>query len=84
MTAAFQKSWVEASIPLNTPEDVARIIVGVAVDRQMSGQSVYVESGRGWTMERNLDRLEPQWLGESASANLARGQEFLGAGSKWH
>lgn len=40
MTETFQKSWIEAGIPLNTPEDVAKTIVDIAIDKGMNGESM--------------------------------------------
>jgi hypothetical protein len=44
---------------------------------------MYVEGGRAWEIEKNLDRLEPQWLGEEPARSLARGQAVLGSGMDW-
>jgi NAD(P)-dependent dehydrogenase (short-subunit alcohol dehydrogenase family) len=83
MVSTFQAAWQEEGLPMNSPEDVAQMILGVSVDEALSGESIYVEGSRGWAIERELERAKPQWLGESAAANLAKGQAFLGGGSKW-
>jgi hypothetical protein len=44
---------------------------------------MYVEGGRAWEIEKNLDWLEPQWLGEEPARSLARGQAVLGSGMDW-
>lgn len=38
---------------------------------------MYVAGGRAWEIEGDLDRLEPQWLGEEPSRTLTLGQEVL-------
>ena len=83
MVAGFESAWREAQLPVNEPIDVARIIAGISCTEGMNGKAIYVEGGRGWEIEDNIDRLEPQWLGEEQSRELARGQELLGAGNKW-
>lgn len=75
--------WRAAGLPINEPVDVARIIAGVACDPEMNGKAIYVEGGRGWEIEDNINRLESQWLGEEQALSLARGQEVLGAGMDW-
>ncbi|PYH38822.1 putative 3-hydroxyacyl-CoA dehydrogenase [Aspergillus neoniger CBS 115656] len=56
---------------------VAQVAAGVLVDDSLNGTSMYVEGGRAWEIEANLDRLEPQWLGEAPARTLAQGQKVL-------
>ncbi|KEF63645.1 uncharacterized protein A1O9_01623 [Exophiala aquamarina CBS 119918] len=83
MTAGIETMWRAAGLPINETVDVARIIAGVACDPDMNGKAIYVEGGRGWEIEDNINHLESQWLGEEQAASLARGQEVLGAGMDW-
>lgn len=83
MVKGIQDAWFKAGLPANTPMDVARIIAGLVVDPKLNGMSIYVEGGRGWEIEENLDHLEPQWLGEEPSRTLAIGQNVLGDGGDW-
>jgi NAD(P)-dependent dehydrogenase (short-subunit alcohol dehydrogenase family) len=83
MVKGVQEAWMKAKLPCNTPADVARIIAGVLADSSLNGKSMYVEGGRGWEIEANIDRLEPQWLGEEPSRSLAQGQAVLGSGMDW-
>lgn len=71
MVAGFAAAWKKENLPVNTPLDVAKIALGVACE-------IYVEGGRGWEIEDNINRLEPQWLGEEPSKSLAKGQQLLG------
>lgn len=77
------EGWVKAGLPLNTPLDVAKVTAGLLVDSSLNGKAMYVEGGRAWEIEGNLDRLEPQWLGEEPSRSLAKGQAVLGQGMDW-
>lgn len=83
MVKGIQDAWFKAELPANTPTAVARIIAGLVVDPKLNGTSMYVEGGRGWEIEENLDRLESQWLGEEPSRTLAMGQSVLGDGGDW-
>ncbi|KAL2783108.1 hypothetical protein BJX66DRAFT_319127 [Aspergillus keveii] len=83
MVRGVQDAWYAAGLPVNTPLDVGKVIAAVMGDDGLNGASLYVEGGRAWEIERNLDRLEPQWLGEEASRSLAKGQAVLGSGMDW-
>lgn len=83
MVQTFQEAWKKEGLPINTPDGVAQMVVGVAVEKTLSGESIYVEGNRGWAFEQGLDRTQQQWLGKDATSNLAKGQAFLGIGSKW-
>jgi len=83
MIQTFRDKWVKKKLPLNTCEGVATVIAGLAAREDIHGESVYVEGDRGWLIEEGLKVTQPQWLGESAAARLAKGQEFLGNGYKW-
>ncbi|KAJ5220511.1 Short-chain dehydrogenase/reductase SDR [Penicillium chermesinum] len=79
----IQHKWKEASLPTNTPQEVSHIAAGMLADRSLNGKSMFVEGGRAWETEENVERLESHWLGEEPSKALAAGQEFLDDGSIW-
>ncbi|KAJ5704492.1 hypothetical protein N7536_000181 [Penicillium majusculum] len=83
MVEGIQNAWINADIPVNSPMDVAIVTAGLLVGPQLNGKSVYVEGERAWEIEANIDRLEPQWLGEEPSRSLAKGQAVLADGSDW-
>lgn len=83
ITRGIKDVWLEAELPANTPLDVAKVTAGMICDTTLNGKSMYVEGGRSWEIEDNLDELEPQWLGEEPSKSLAKGQAVLGDGSGW-
>ncbi|KAL6236255.1 hypothetical protein BDW75DRAFT_117335 [Aspergillus navahoensis] len=83
MVKGIQEGWAKAGLPTNSPMDVAKITAAVLGDASLNGTSMYVEGGRAWEIEANLDRLEPAWLGEEPSKSLAKGQEVLGSGMDW-
>ncbi|KAL2871172.1 putative 3-hydroxyacyl-CoA dehydrogenase [Aspergillus lucknowensis] len=83
MVRGIQDGWYKAGLPVNSPMDVAKITAAVVGDASLNGTSMYVEGGRAWEIEGNLDRLEPVWLGEEPSRSLAKGQAVLGSGMDW-
>ncbi|KAL4994046.1 hypothetical protein BDV10DRAFT_199066 [Aspergillus recurvatus] len=83
MVKGIQEGWAKAGLPMNSPMDVAKIAAAVLGDASLNGTSMYVEGGRAWEIEANLDRLEPSWLGEEPSMSLAKGQAVLGSGMDW-
>lgn len=83
MVAGVEEGWRKANLPINQPMDVAKVIAGVVCAQGLNGTSMYVEGGRAWEIERNLERLQPQWLGEEASRSLEKGQVVLGEGMDW-
>lgn len=73
----------EAGLPSNTPEDVAKVVVGVLADQTLSGGTMYVEGGRAWNIEAGLLKTRPEWLGERQTAELDRGTEVMAGGEDW-
>ena len=78
LAAGIEDAWYAAKLPANQPVDVAKVLLDVTRSKDVHGKAFYVEGGRAWEVEDNINRLEPQWLGEKQSEDLARGQETLG------
>ncbi|POR33570.1 Uncharacterized protein TPAR_06265 [Tolypocladium paradoxum] len=78
MIGGVRDIWTQNSLPMNDPDDVARIILQCAVDATIHGKAVYVADGKGFDIEEGLDRSEPDWLGEKQARDLAKGQAALG------
>lgn len=76
--AGVRKRWVEENMPLNQPEDVAKMILQCSADSKMNGRAVYVAGGRGFDTEEGHNRTLPQWLGEDNAKIWLKGQEILG------
>ncbi|KAI5297902.1 hypothetical protein KEM55_004094 [Ascosphaera atra] len=83
ITKGIKKQWEAAGCPINTPKQVAEIMMGMLAEERMNGKATFVGSGRAFEIEENLDRLEPQWLGEEPSTWLTKGQATLGNGLNW-
>lgn len=78
MLGGVRDLWRQNSLPMNSPGDVARIILQCAADESIHGKAVYVADGQGFDIEEGLDVTEPIWLGKKQAEELARGQEVLG------
>ncbi|EME85458.1 uncharacterized protein MYCFIDRAFT_130791 [Pseudocercospora fijiensis CIRAD86] len=78
MMEVIKDIWEESGLPSNTPEDVARIVVGVLSDPQQKGGALYIEGGRAWDVEAGLLHTRPQWLGEKQTRDLDAGTLVLG------
>ena len=78
LTGSLSALFSAHDIPVNQPEDVGKVIMDVTQSRGFNGKTFYVEGGRAWEVEDNIDRLEPQWLGEQCSKDLARSVKLLG------
>ncbi|KAJ3542286.1 hypothetical protein NM208_g4180 [Fusarium decemcellulare] len=83
MLGAVRDLWLRNSMPINMPDDVARIILQCAGDESLHGKAVYVAGGKGFDIEEGFDRTQAEWLGADQSRDLAKGQELLGSGSAW-
>lgn len=79
----IEQQWTQASLPTNSPREVSTVATGVLSDQSLNGRSMFVEGGRAWEIEENIERLEAQWLGEAPSKALAIGQELLDDGAIW-
>lgn len=82
-TKKIEAQWKNADLPTNTPDEVATVATGVLNDQSLNGTSMFVEGGRAWEIEHNIDRLESEWLGEAPSKVLGLGQQLLADGAIW-
>ncbi len=97
MVKGIEVGWKERNLPENEPADVGKAILLCATANRgagnaghrgavasFAGKIVWVSGGESYEIEDNLQRLEPQWLGERNSEVLRRGQEFLmSEGTSW-
>jgi hypothetical protein len=74
----IKDAWIQAGLPINTPADVARIILHLASASELAGRAICVEGGNGWDIEQGLDKTQPVCLGERRSDRLNRSVVALG------
>lgn len=73
-----RKKWVEKEMPLNTPHDVAKIIVQCSAGQNINGTAIFVSGGRFFDTEEGVNRTLSQWMGEENAKVFMKGQEILG------
>ena len=83
LVSGIERAWESAGLPANEPEDIARVILGVAAEGKVNGATMYVEGGRAWNVEAGLMELRPKWIGEKQAADLDRGTALMGGGEHW-
>lgn len=83
LVSGIASTWDAAGLPANEPEDIARVILGVASDSKVNGATMYVEGGRAWNVEAGLLETRPQWLGERQARQLDEGTRLMGGGEHW-
>ena len=90
MVTGIQNGWAKLRLPENEPEDVARAMLICAFANRgenhqtfkgaklpFSGKILFVSGGKSYEIEDRMQELEPDWLGEENSKNLAIGQAYL-------
>ncbi|KAI0150163.1 putative 3-hydroxyacyl-CoA dehydrogenase [Xylariaceae sp. FL1272] len=81
--------WERIGVPPNEPQEVANFVLTLASIPKdpyvgdVTGLAVFVEAGRGWEIEKDLDKCDASWLGEEMSKNAAMIEEALGSGTTW-
>lgn len=83
LLAGVAPKWRKEKMPMNTPKDVALLILQCAADASLNGKAVFVAGGHGFDTEEGIDRTLPQWMGEENAKVFLRGQEILGLGDNW-
>ncbi|KAH6962362.1 short-chain dehydrogenase/reductase SDR [Ilyonectria sp. MPI-CAGE-AT-0026] len=83
MISGVRDIWFQNSLPVNSPGEVARIILQCNGDKNIHGKAIYVAGGKGFDIEEGINRTEPDWLGEKQAIDLEKGQQVLGTGSGW-
>ncbi|KAK4223576.1 hypothetical protein QBC38DRAFT_516659 [Podospora fimiseda] len=83
MLGGVKKNWEKENMPMNTPKDVAKMILQCAADETLNGKAVFVGGGRGFDTEEGIDRTLPEWMGKENAEVFLRGQEVLGLGGDW-
>lgn len=83
MTVDIIDTFRQTKQPINTAEDIAKIILGIETTDGMNGKAVYVEQAQGWEIEDGLWRTMPDWLGEEPTARLKASLAIVDTGEVW-
>ncbi|KAH7244878.1 putative 3-hydroxyacyl-CoA dehydrogenase [Fusarium solani] len=89
MSSRIQHVWEGKGLPINTADEVSDYAVTLTASRSQAdgsdqtGLAVYVEGGKGWEFESELERLDKQWMGAKMAQNCEAINEALGVGAGW-
>ena len=70
MTVGIAEKFRDAGLYCQSPESVARIILGLQCAEKMNGKAIYIEGGDGWEFEDSFYREQPKWLGEEPTRRM--------------
>jgi hypothetical protein len=65
-------------VPVNEPKHVADTFLH-SLSNDASGEAYYVSGGKTYEIEKRLDNVKSQWLGQHLYDELMAGQQALGA-----
>ncbi|KAF1915509.1 hypothetical protein BDU57DRAFT_518523 [Ampelomyces quisqualis] len=69
-------------IPTNDPKHVVNAFLH-SLSTNTTGVALYVSGGKIFEIEKRLDDVKAQWLGQDLNDELQAGQHALGAGRNW-
>ena len=81
MTEGIAVLFQREGLYCQTPDDVARMVVGLQVRGDLNGKGVYVEGGKGFEFEEGFYREQPAWLGEEATRMMRANAEAVNSGA---
>ncbi|OQU95211.1 hypothetical protein CLAIMM_01450 isoform 1 [Cladophialophora immunda] len=82
MIASHTHLFVEAGLPLQTADDVAKSILHVSADPKLHGAAIFVGAGKNIDVEQGFAATESQWLGKEIQTLMIKQAEAFGAKDK--
>lgn len=89
MASKVQHIWEEKGLPINTADEVGNYAITLTASKyradggDQTGLAVYVEGGKGWELESELERLDVEWMGAEMAKNCEAINDALGVGAGW-
>ena len=77
MTANIVHAFQQPGFYCQSPDDVARMVLGLQVRTDLNGKGIYVEGGSGWEFEDTFYREQPAWLGEEPTRRMRANAEAV-------
>ncbi|KIW05423.1 uncharacterized protein PV09_03933 [Verruconis gallopava] len=77
ITSGYSEKWKAMGLPANTTSDVAKAIVKTAGDETLRGCCYLVAGQKMVEIEKALDTLTSQWIGEEMLSVLVEGGKFF-------
>ncbi len=66
--------WQREKLPINQPDDIARALLFLALNRDYHGQTIYAAGGTFTEVEKAYEATRPQWLGVQNDAWIKQRQ----------
>lgn len=70
MVTAVAEMFRDNGLFWQTPESVAKIVVGLQTTEEIHGKAFYIEGGDAWEVEDGFYNAQPQWLGEEPTRRM--------------
>ncbi|VUC31068.1 unnamed protein product [Clonostachys rosea] len=89
MSSKIQHIWEVNGLPINTASQVGDYALSLITKGEQedgsikTGVAIYVEGGKGWEFESELDRLDEEWMGAEMARNCVEINRVLGVGAAW-
>ena len=77
MTANIVHAFKQPGFYCQSPDDIARMVLGLQVRADLNGKGIYVEGGSGWEFEDSFYREQPAWLGEEPTRRMRANAEAV-------
>ena len=81
MTEGIAVLFQRDGLYCQSPDDVARMVLGLQVRQDLNGKGIYVEGGTGWEFEDGFYREQPRWLGEEPTTMMRANAEAVNSGA---
>lgn len=73
MTQSFAKTWTSSGMPVNTPQYIAEVVLGLASQKSANGMALYISGNKSWDIEEGLARTAKDWMGEAMAGMGTQG-----------
>ncbi|EEA23722.1 hypothetical protein TMatcc_006798 [Talaromyces marneffei ATCC 18224] len=89
MASRVEHIWKERDLPINKAAEVSDYAINITASPVLedgtlqTGLAVYVEGGKAWEIESDLERLDSEWMGAEMAQNCAAINRALGVGAGW-
>jgi len=81
MTVGIADLFKQPGLFCQTPDDIARMVLGLEVRTDFNGKGIYIEGGDGWEFEDSFYREQPRWLGEEPTRRMRANTEAVNKGA---
>ncbi|CAK4030825.1 3-hydroxyacyl- dehydrogenase [Lecanosticta acicola] len=81
MAAKVIEPFKENGLFWQSPESVAKIVVGLEASSHIHGKAFYIEGGDGYEFEDSFYNTQPHWLGEEPTRRMRANAEAVQKGA---